>query len=232
MRPFSLGVTTLIQGLYALVWVAVMIDVASPTFNIEGLPAWSGTQGAIGIVLVLTAAVALGLVMHTISRGIFRKGKERWEAEVLESDTVKKRLTALNALDTFPGGPQYSDVLGAEIATPQQTGGFMHAIGYQIMARNPHLWHSIQVYRDQYRLARGFIVPSAAFAFVLPFWAPVGALDAEGFIGPFPIIRTQLFLLSILAAAVSYVAFRERTHRYSAAKLLAFATMEGEKKRS
>jgi len=74
-------------------------------------------------------------------------------------------------------------------------------------------------------LSRGFILPSAAFALVLPFWAPVEALDAAGHIGPFPIIRTQLFLLSILAAAVSYVAFRERSYRYSAAKLLAFTTM-------
>ena len=48
-------------------------------------------------------------------------------------------------------------------------------------------------------------------------------------IGPLPIVRTQLFLLSVLASAVCYVAFRERTFRYSAAKLLAFATVEGER---
>ncbi len=48
MRPFSLGVTTLIQGLYALVWVAVMFDVASPTFNLGGLPSWTGMQGVFG----------------------------------------------------------------------------------------------------------------------------------------------------------------------------------------
>jgi hypothetical protein len=57
----------------------------------------------------------------------------------------------------------------------------------------------------------------------------VRALDGVGSIGPLPIVRTQLFLLSVLAAAVCYVAFRERTFRYSAAKLLAYATIEGEK---
>jgi hypothetical protein len=58
----------------------------------------------------------------------------------------------------------------------------------------------------------------------------VKALDSAGAIGPFPIIRTQLFLLAILAAAVSYVAFRERSYRYAAATILAFATLEGERK--
>ena len=61
----------------------------------------------------------------------------------------------------------------------------------------------------------------------LPLWEPVKALDASGAIGPFPIIRTQMFLLGILAASVSFVAFRERSYRYAAAKLLAFATVEG-----
>ena len=37
MRPFSLGVTTLIQGIFTLAWVAVLFDVASPTFNLSGL---------------------------------------------------------------------------------------------------------------------------------------------------------------------------------------------------
>jgi len=92
--------------------------------------------------------------MHTVSRGIFRKVKERWETQVLASDTVKKRLTTLDALETFPGGPRYDDVLSADDATrARQAGGFMHAIGYQLMARNPGLWSAIQVYRDQYRLA-------------------------------------------------------------------------------
>lgn len=83
--------------------------------------------------------------------------------------------------------------------------------------------------RDQYRLARGFILTSAAFAPILPLWAPVQALDGVGTIGPLPIVRTQLFLLSVLGAAVCYVAFRERTFRYSAAMLPAYATVEGER---
>ena len=56
-------------------------------------------------------------------------------------------------------------------------------------------------------------------------------LDGAGSIGPFPIIRTQLFLLSILAAAVCFVAFRERSYRYAAAKILAFVTMEAERQK-
>ena len=171
--------------------------------------------------------------MHTISRGVFRKVKDRWALQVLASSTTEKRLKALGATETFPGGPRYDDLLNADAGTrPREAGAFLHSIGYQIRARSPHLWDSIQVYRDQYRLARGFIVPSAAFAMVLPLWAPIGSLDLAGFIGPFPIIRTQLVLLSILAAAVCYVAFRERTYRYVAATLLAYATLEGERRKA
>ena len=230
MRPFSLGVTTLIQGLYALVWVAVLFDVASPTFNLRGMPNWSGMQAVVIMALLFTAAVALGVVMHTISRAVFRKVKDQWALQVLASATTAKRLKALGATDTFPGGPRYEDLTNADAAArPREAGAFLHSIGYQIRARSPHLWDSIQVYRDQYRLARGFVMPSAAFAMVLPLWAPIGSLDMAGFIGPFPIIRSQLVLLSVLAAAVSYVAFRERTYRYVAATLLAYATLEGER---
>jgi hypothetical protein len=38
-------------------------------------------------------------------------------------------------------------------------------------------------------------------------------------------------MLSILASAVCYVAFRERAYRYSAAKLVAYATIEGERRK-
>ena len=31
MRLFSLGLTTLLHGFYALIWVAVLLDVGSPT---------------------------------------------------------------------------------------------------------------------------------------------------------------------------------------------------------
>ena len=70
----------------------------------------------------------------------------------------------------------------------------------------------------QYRMARGFILPLAILAFILPLWAPVAALDGVGSIGPFPIIRSQVFMVSLLASAVSFVAFQERAYRYSAAK--------------
>ena len=36
-------------------------------------------------------------------------------------------------------------------------------------------------------------------------------------------------LLALLAAAVSFVAFRERSYRYAAATILAFATLEGQR---
>jgi hypothetical protein len=46
MRPFTLGVTTLVQGLYAFVWLVILFDVASPTFNVDTFPAWTGLQTA------------------------------------------------------------------------------------------------------------------------------------------------------------------------------------------
>jgi hypothetical protein len=144
---------------------------------------------------------------------------------------VQQRFAAFGAVETFPGGPTYADALKAEGPDRmRKAGGFLHALEYQLLARAPEVWRAVQSYRDQYRLARGFILTSAAFAPVLPLWEPVRALDAAGTIGPLPIVRTQLFLLSILGSAVCYVAFRERTFRYSAAKLLAFATLEGERR--
>ncbi len=231
MRPFGLGVTTLIQGVYSLLWVAVLFDVASPTFDLRGSASWTGMQTVIVIILALTGAVALGLMVHTLSRSLFRKRKDQWTLTVLQSQTVQKRLTTVGATETFSGGPRLEDMLNADAATrPRHAGGFVHAITYQLMSRAPQLWGSIQVYRDQYRLARGFVVPSAAFALVLPLWDPIAALDPAGSIGPFPIIRTQLVLLSVLAAAVSYVAFRERAYRYTAAALLAYTTMVAQRK--
>ena len=102
---------------------------------------------------------------------------------------------------------------------------FMQGVEYQIMLRAPHVFDTIQVYRQQYRVARGFILPLAVLAFILPFWAPIAGIDA-GAIGPFPIIRSQTFMVSILASAVSFQAFRERAYRYAAAKALAWVTME------
>jgi len=232
MRPFSLGVTTLVQGIYALLWVIVLFDVASPTFNVDGVPAWSGMQLALAVVVLLVASVALGVVMHTISRGLFHRFKLKWTLDVLSSTSVRRRMTASQDTAFFPGGPKYADISAEE--PPQRVhvaAAFMHSVEFSLLSRSPDVYRAVQVYRDQYRLARGFILPSAAFALVLPLWHPIAALDVAGTLGPFPIVRTQLFLLSILAAAVSYVAFRERSYRYAAAKLLAFATLEAQSKR-
>lgn len=230
MRPFTLGITTLMQGLYALLWVLVLFDVASPTFSLDGVPEWSGMQSVIALVVFLTAAVALGVVMHTISKGLLHPVKLRWILEVLSSGSVKKRMTALGTNITFPGGPSYAEITNGENPHREHAAAaFMYAASYSIMTRAYDVYRTISVYRDQYRLARGFILPSAAFAIILPFWEPVKALDSAGAIGPFPIIRTQLFLLGILAAAVSFVAFRERSYRHAAATILAFATLEGER---
>jgi hypothetical protein len=232
MRPFSLGVTTLVQGVYALAGVIVLFDVGSPTFNLDGIPTWTGVQLVVAAVVLFTASVALGVVMHTISKGLFHPIKQVWALDVTSSDTVRSRLAALGSVETFPGGPTYNDISeGDKTARIRSAAAFLHAVEYQLLTRAHHVYTTIQVYRDQYRLARGFILPSAAFAILLPLWEPVQALDSAGAIGPFPIIRTQMFLLSILAAAVSFLAFRERSYRYAAAKLLAFATLEGDRTR-
>jgi hypothetical protein len=231
MRPFSLGVTTLVHGFFAMVWVALVLDVGSPSFNLS-MPQWGATEAVVYVALLFTASAALGVVMHTISRGVFHRFKERWAMEVLVSSTVQKRFTAFGDVETFPGGPSYAEVLKAEGPDRvRKAGGFLQALEYQLLSRAPEVWRGIQPGRDQYRLARGFILTSAAFAPVLPLWAPVVALDSLGAIGPLPIVRTQLFLLSVLASAVCYIAFRERTFRYAAATLLAYATVEGERKK-
>jgi hypothetical protein len=231
MRPFTLGVTTLVHGFYAMVWVALLLDVGSPSFNLS-MPQWGATEAVIYVALLFTAAAALGVVVHTVSRGVFHRVKERWAMEVLVSPTVQQRFAAFGDVETFPGGPSYAEVLKAE--GPKRilaAGSFVMALEYQLLSRAPGVWQGIQACRDQYRLARGFILTSAAFAPILPLWEPVRALDGMGAIGPLPIVRTQLFLLSVLASAVCFVAFRERTFRYSAATLLAYATIEGERKK-
>jgi len=231
MRPISLGVTTLVHGFYAMVWVALVLDVGSPSFNLS-MPQWNATEAIVWIALLFTGAAALGVVVQTISRSVFHRYKEIWAREVLLSPTVQQRFAAFGTVETFPGGPTYTEALKAEGADRmRKAGGFLHALEYQLLARSPDVWRAIQSYRDQYRLARGFILTSAAFAPILPLWEPVRALDGVGAIGPLPIVRTQLFLLGILASAVCFVAFRERTFRYSAAKLLAYATLEGQRKK-
>jgi hypothetical protein len=230
MRFFSLGVTTVVQGLYALFGVIVLFDVASPTFNIQSIPDWTGLQVIVAVLILITASIGLGVVMHTVSRAVFHHMKDRWSMSIMSSQTIAHRLTALGG-EVFPGGPKYGDIAEGDLQSRMRSAdGFLHAVQYQVMTRAHHVYDRIQVYRDQYRLARGFIIPSVVFAILLPLWGPVAELDSAGSIGPFPIIRSQMFLLGILAAAVSYVAFRERTYRYSAAVLLAFTTLAGQRK--
>lgn len=228
MRPFSLGLITLMQGFVVLLWLVILFDAASPTFNLDGVPDWNAVQFVIALAVAFTTSAALGVVMHTLSKALFHPLKLRWELDVLSSTTVRTRMQAMDAVEVFPGGPKYADLLNPdEPDRAHRAAAFMNAIEFFVMSRAIDVYRTIQVYRDQYRLARGFILPSVGFAIILPLWEPIRALDAAGSIGPFPIIRTQLFLLGILAAAVCYVAFRERSFRYAAATALAFATLEG-----
>ncbi len=228
MRPLYLGVTTLVHGFFTLIWIVILLDVGSPTFALH-LPQWNASEAALAAAVLFTASAALGVVIHTLSRSVFHRQKETWALEVLTSPTVQERFVGLGAGDTFRGGPTYGEALKAEgRARTTKAGGFLHAVDYQLQVRANKVWRALQAYRDQYRLARGFILPSAAFAPVLPLWEPVRVLDGAADFG-FPIIRIQLFLLSVLAASVCYIAFRERSHRYAAGQLLAFATVEGER---
>jgi hypothetical protein len=169
------------------------------------------------------------LEIHAIvSRSARTGGHFEARILVLSSAAVRNRLAALGARQPSPGGPIYEELSEESPNRVYKAAAFMHGIEYQVMIRQPEVFQNIQAYRDQYRMARSFILPCAVLALVLPFWAPIGALDGVGgTIGPLPIIRTQAFLVSVLAAAVCFVAFRERAYRYSAAKALAWVTLVG-----
>ncbi len=47
MFPYSLGVLTALQGLYALLFIAILLDVASPTLDLRSLPEWTGSQSVL-----------------------------------------------------------------------------------------------------------------------------------------------------------------------------------------
>ena len=229
MRPFYLTITTLVPGLFTSMVLVVLADVMSPTFNIEEIPVWTGSQAVFVFVTLLTVSFALGIVMHTISRGLLHKQKLQWTLDVLASGAVEARLSSIGSVYPTPGGPNYAELWEGEQDKHRRAwraSMFMHGIEFQIMARAPHVFEIIQVYREQYRMARGFILPAAVLAFCLPFWDPVVALDGAGSIGPFPIIRSQTFMVAILASAVSFQAFRDRAYRYAASKALAWVTLE------
>ena len=78
MRPFYLAVTTLVPGLFTSMVLLVLADVWSPTFNVEDIPAWTGSQAVFVLMALLTVSFALGIVMDTISRGLLHKHMDRW----------------------------------------------------------------------------------------------------------------------------------------------------------
>ena len=226
MRPMPAMLPALLQGLFTSMVLLILADVASPTFNVEGVPTWGGSQATFAFATILTVSVALGIVMQTISRKLFRNQERLWTLKVLGRSEVRDSLVALEVAPA-PGRPtlaEFSEEEEDEQARTIKASAFVHSLEYQIMVRAPDVLDRIQVYHDQYRLA---VLPLAILAVILPFWGPVAALDVAGSIGPFPIIRSQAFLVSILASWVCFVTFRDRANRYTLAKVMAWATMEG-----
>jgi hypothetical protein len=222
--PYALGVTTVIQGLYSLIAIAILMDLGSPTLDLRVLPEWSPGQAFLFAAVLSTITLAVGAVMHTVSRNAFRKRKDVWATEILLSPGVKQRLDAIGAAQPS-GAPSLDEVHAAEgFDRVRKAGEFMHALDYLLLIRAPSVHRSIQVYRDQYRLARGFILPSIVLAVVLPFWDPVPL----GHVGSFPLISFQLFFLAVFFAGVSMYAFRERSYRYAAARIRGYLTLAAE----
>ncbi len=232
MFPFSLGVLTLLQGLYSLVWVAILLDIGSPAFNLHELPEMSGMQLVLVALIVLTLSAVVGVIMHTVSRNLFRRQKDLWAFLVLTSPTVGKRFRTTGGDEFGMGGATLADVL--DESNPNRVrdaGELMHVIDYQVMVRSPQVYQRIQVYRDQYRLGRGFIVPSLLLGTLLPLWEPIQTLQGVEKLGPFPLIGVQLFLLGVLVAAISFLAFRERSFRHSAARVMSYLTLVVDERR-
>jgi hypothetical protein len=228
MFPYSLGVLTLLQGFYSLLWIVILMDVLSPTLDLRRMGSGSDAQGLLMVAGLFIITFTVGVAMHTISRNLFRKIKDQWEMDVLTSAAVRQRLADHHAMRPS-GGPSLQDVHDAEgFDRVRKAGEFMHALSYVLQIRAPGLYDSIQVYRDQYRLARGFIVPSLILAVVLPFWQPVPA----GNVGSFPVVSFQLFFLEVFFAGVAMYAFKERSYRYAAALIRSYLTIEIETQQS
>jgi len=232
MFPFSLGVLTLLQGLYSLCWFVLLLDIGSPEFDLTRLPDWNAGQLILLIIAIMIFAAVVGVIMHTVSRNLFRRQKDMWSFKVLTSSTVRKRLQATGTSDPGLAGATLADVLNDENpARVRDAGEFMHAIDYLVMVRSPAVYRTIQVYRDQYRLARGFILPSFILGILLPFWEPIRSSQGGAHLGPLPLIGVQLFLLGLLFAAISFLAFRERAFRHAAARVMSFLTTAVEGRR-
>ena len=113
MFPYSVGVLTMLQGFYSLLWIIILMDISSPTFDLRRLPEWSGAQVGLVLAGLFTTAFAVGLVMHTLSRDLFRRYKDRWAHYVLTSPSITGRLNDLESCRPT-GGPALSEVLAAE----------------------------------------------------------------------------------------------------------------------
>jgi hypothetical protein len=230
MRPVVEAFPTLLHGLFTCIVLLVVADVASPAFNFSGIPNWGVSQTTFAFTTVLTVSLALGIVMQTLSRRLFRNQERLWILGVLGRGEVKESLAALSDIEPAPGRPAFAELSEEEEEVQTRAikaSAFVHSLEYQLMIRAPHVLDKIQVYHDQYRMARGFILPLAILSVTLPFWDPVAALNGVGSIGPFPIIRSQTLMLSILASRVCFVTFQDRANRYTLAKAMAWATMEG-----
>ena len=218
MSVLSVTAQTLLQGFYSLFWIAVVLDVGSPTLDLRRLPTWSVGEVVVAAVLIFTLAVVIGTMMHTLSRHLFRRQKDEWSTTVLLSPSVMDRYTRLGLTPTLLrlGGTGFRDLAQAKgHERRRRAGDIMHGILYGIMCRAPHVLRTIQIYRDQYRLARGFVVPSAILAFVLPIWEPVAQIQTGVMVGPLNLVAVQFFFLGILLASVAYMTFRERSFRYA-----------------
>jgi len=150
MRPFTMAVTTLIQGLYTMMALVVLLDVGSPTFNLEGVPDWVGLQAVIAGTVLIVTALALGVIMHTTSRRLFHGQKDLWMFGMLVSDSVQQRFSEIGVVRSSPGGPTYAEILKVETENRvRRAGAFLHGMEYQVMIRAPEVYRMLQVYRDQ-----------------------------------------------------------------------------------
>ena len=222
MFPYSAGVMTVVQGLYSLVWIVILMDVLSPTLDLRALPEWSGPQALLVAAGLASILLAVGTAMSALSRRLFQEKRHAWSLRVLTSPSVRARAGDL-ARQRPNGGPSLDEVRAAEgDEQVHKAREFMHAIDQALLIRAPHLHRSVQIYHDQYRLARGFILPSLMLAVVLPFWDVVPA----GHLGAFPLISFQLFFLAVFFCGVSMYTFRERWFRYAAARVRMFLALE------
>jgi len=134
-------------------------------------------------------------------------------------------------------GAQALPIFAALLTITFTVGMAMHTLSRNLFRRSKDLWdmevlqirarhlhQAIQVYRDPYRMARGFILPSLGMAIVLPFWEVLPV----GHVGQFPLIGVQLFFLCVFFAGVAMYSFKERSYRYAAARLRSFLTLQAE----